>query len=373
MRLERLLLFIFWALPRFGKNQYRTLQISETQTLNVKEEEKLLLKRQGVRYFDITNFPSLFKTNEVKTVPEYVYPVDLINGDRVSLALTNVSTKSMYDDLAFFTSFYTRYYKSETGYDSAVWLSKKLKNVTETLGDKVSQLHIDHRDWKQFSIIVQIRGVKTPEKIVVFGSHQDSMNLILPSVMAAPGADDNGSGTVTNIEALRLYAQYLTETQDWPQNTVEFHFYSAEEGGLLGSLDVFTNYASDNKTVVAMLQQDMTGYVPDPKNEHVGVITDFTTPAYTKFVELVIDKYLSIPFIETECGYACSDHSSATKNGFPAAFVIESEFSKTNKYIHTTMDTLDRLNFGHMAEHVKLIIGTIIELSNWEFKLKVAE
>lgn len=79
--------------------------------------------------------------------------------------------------------------------------------------------------------------------------------------MAAPGADDNGSGTVTNMEALRLYTENFLKRGFRPNNTVEFHFYSAEEGGLLGSLDVFTAYAKQKKHVRAMLQQDMTGYV----------------------------------------------------------------------------------------------------------------
>ncbi|SCU95124.1 LADA_0G13652g1_1 [Lachancea dasiensis] len=370
MKFLPLLSFTSKVLPYFSNEQdLRTIQLSQDQTLKVTDGEKLLLKRQGVNFFDITNFP-FFKSKEEPVVAQYSYPKKLVNGDKVSQIIETIDESSMYNDLAQFTSFYTRYYKSQAGLESATWLSDKLKNVTRPLGDKVAQFHVDHQDWPQFSIIVQIKGTETPENVVVFGSHQDSMNLIFPSVLPAPGADDNGSGTVTNIEALRIYSQYLNATNDWPSNTIEFHFYSAEEGGLLGSLDVFNQYAQLNKTVVAMLQQDMTGYVPDPQKEHVGVVTDYTTPGFTLFIERIIDEYLNIPYIETTCGYACSDHGSATRNGFPAAFVIESEFSRTNKYIHSTMDTLDRLNFQHMAEHVKLVVGTAVELSRWSFRLK---
>ncbi|SCU85968.1 LAME_0D03840g1_1 [Lachancea meyersii CBS 8951] len=370
MRLDTLFSLVSWLVPHFWNQELRTIQVSQTEVLKVTDHEKLLLKRQGVNFLDITSFPALFKSEEGLEVPEYLYPTELVNGHKVTEIVQKCDTNAMYDDLAFFTSFYTRYYKSLSGFESATWLSEKLRNVTILLGDRVAQFHVDHHDWKQFSIIVQIKGTETPENVIVFGSHQDSMNLLFPSTLPAPGADDNGSGTVTNIEALRIYAQYLNETQDWPRNTVEFHFYSAEEGGLLGSLDIFTHYAQENRTVVAMLQQDMTGYVQNSKREHVGVITDFTSSILTDFIKRVIDKYLDIPFIETKCGYACSDHSSASKNGYPAALVIESEFSKTNKYIHTTMDTLDRLNFEHMAEHVKLIIGTTVELGNWRFQKK---
>ncbi|CEP62864.1 putative aminopeptidase LALA0_S06e05600g [Lachancea lanzarotensis] len=368
MKVASLLSLASWVIPRFKDEELRTIQISQTEVLDVTDHEKLLLKRQGVRFFDITAFPSFLRSKEGSKVVNYSYPKQLTNEKKVSEILERCDTKAMFEDLALFTNFYTRYYKSEYGYESATWLSNRLRNVTKSLGDRATQFHVDHHDWKQFSIIVRIQGSETPENLIVFGSHQDSMNLIFPSSLPAPGADDNGSGTVTNIEALRIYTYYLNKTQDWPRNTIEFHFYSAEEGGLLGSLDIFTHYAQQNQTVVAMIQQDMTGYVEDSQNEHLGLITDHTSPLLTNFLKRVIKKYLNIPYVETKCGYACSDHSSATRNGYPAALVIESDFSKKNKYIHTTMDTLDRLSFDHMAEHVKLIIGTIAELGNWRFE-----
>lgn len=66
----------------------------------------------------------------------------------------------------------------------------------------------------------------------------------------------------------------------------------------------------------------------DPEDEHVGIVTDYTTPALTDFIKLIISSYLSIPYRDTQCGYACSDHGSATRNGFPGSFVIESEFKR---------------------------------------------
>lgn len=355
----------------FPSDSLRLLEIGEDTIITVKEFEKLSLKRRGIRFIDITDHAVLpwvkQNKNSIET-PAYKYPETPSKTDSVNTLLSKIDKKSMYDNLAKFTSFFTRYYKSDYGYESAQWLSSKIHNITEVLPENVVTIeHYDHKKWKQFSIIVKIHGVTTPENIIVMGSHQDSMNLIFPSLMAAPGADDDGSGTVTNLEALRVYVEHLAEDH-LPKNTIEFHFYSAEEGGLLGSLDIFTTYKDSGKRVVAMLQQDMTGYVADKDDEHVGVITDFTEPGFTKFIELIIDSYLTIPYRECTCGYACSDHSSATKNGFPASFVLESIDSKTNGYIHSTMDTLDRLSLDHMSEHVKLTLGSIIELGEWDFK-----
>lgn len=52
------------------------------------------------------------------------------------------------------------------------------------------------------------------------------------------GADDDGSGTVTILEAYRA----LIASEFTPNRTVEFHWYSAEEGGLLGSQAVAKDY-----------------------------------------------------------------------------------------------------------------------------------
>lgn len=368
------LLFLLFAgaVLSWPLEELRTIEIKEGKHLLVTEGEKLSLKRKGLKFMDITNFPKLFSSKDQHPeIPTYEYPKTIGSGDIVRTLFPEIDTELMHDTLAKFTSFFTRYYKSETGYESALWLAEQLHNLTRPLGKNVEIHHIDHMEWKQFSIIVSIPGRKTPENIVIMGSHQDSMNLILPSLMAAPGADDNGSGTVSNLEALRLYVKYLSDNDYWPDNTVEFHFYSAEEGGLLGSLDVFTKYADESKKVVAMLQQDMTGYVDDPEHEHVGVISDYTSPNLTDFIKLIIESYLDIPYVETQCGYACSDHGSASRNGYPASFVIESEFKKSNKYIHSTMDTLDRLSFDHMAQHVRLVIGAIFELGRWDPKIVV--
>ncbi len=74
--------------------------------------------------------------------------------------------------------------------------------------------------------------------------------------LPAPGADDDGSGTTSILEAFRV----LTEKEWTPtEGAVEFHWYSAEEGGLLGSQAVARDYESREVDVKGMIQMDMTG------------------------------------------------------------------------------------------------------------------
>jgi leucyl aminopeptidase len=70
-----------------------------------------------------------------------------------------------------------------------------------------------------------------------------------------------------------------------------------------------------------------------------------------------------VGYLETKCGYACSDHTSASKYGYPAAMATEAEMENTNKKIHTTDDKIKYLSFDHMLEHAKLSLGFAFELA----------
>jgi len=269
--------------------------------------------------------------------------------------------------LETFTSFYTRYYKSSYGAQSAQWLFEQVNGTIAASGaDKHGAFveKFDH-EWGQPSIIATIPG-KTNNTIVI-GAHQDSINLFLPAFLAAPGADDDGSGTVTILEALRVLLQSNDVVTGKAENTIEFHWYSAEEGGLLGSQAIFSEYARQRRSVKAMLQQDMTGYVARTlaagEPESVGVITDFVDPGLTEFIKEVITTYCDIPYTLTKCGYACSDHASASKYGYPSGFVIESDFKYSDQKIHTTEDKIEFLSFDHMLQHAKFTLGLVYELA----------
>ena len=85
--------------------------------------------------------------------------------------------------------------------------------------------------------------------VIIIGSHLDSANYDFP-LLPAPGADDGGSGTVTILEAFRA----LVQAGFRPEVPVEFHWYAAEEGGLLGSQDIASEYVYQRKDIRAMVQ-----------------------------------------------------------------------------------------------------------------------
>lgn len=391
------LTFPSWTLPKsieiggngvLGDDSQRLVKLGPQEYKVVSEAEKFAMKRSRINFMDVTNQYSIEEAvergwvNAPTTTPwfnfwgkqvEYIkneikvynYPKSAEYESKVTKLFKKIDQNLLFENLSKFTSFYTRYYKSETGVESANWLHEQLEALVAPVRDVVTITKVHHTGWDQYSIVVSIPGEVT-DKVVV-GAHQDSINLLFPNLMKAPGADDDGSGTVTTLEAFRILIDEYASKKFKPYNTLEFHYYSAEEGGLLGSADVFARYAANNETVVAMLQQDMTGStkrsIENGVEPHFGLINDHTSVHLNNYLKMLISTYNSIPYHDSECGYSCSDHASALENGYPASFLIESEMKYTSTFIHSVLDTIDRIDWDHVEEHVKLTIAYAYELS----------
>ncbi|KAG6039387.1 Leucine aminopeptidase 1 [Claviceps citrina] len=344
------------------------IETAPGETQWVTEEEKWELRRNGLHFMDITATRDLGMT-QLAAKTKVKFPDKCVQRDAVAKLVPALDKKRMRGHLQKLTGFHTRYYNSDYGRESSEWVLGQVTDIIKRAGaePKVTAKSFPHT-WKQSSVIATIPG--RSNKTIVVGAHQDSINLWLP-VLAAPGADDDGSGTVTIMEVFAALLQSDKIVAGKAENTVEFHWYSAEEGGLLGSQAVFKEYESRQRDVKAMLQQDMTGFTKGTLDaglpESVGVVVDFVDAGLTTFIKLVIEQYCRLPWAETKCGYACSDHASASKAGYPSAFVIESLFEKSNQDIHTTSDTIDRLSFDHMLEHAKMTLGFAYELAFYDF------
>jgi leucyl aminopeptidase len=331
------------------------------------ELEKIHAKAKGINFFDITNDGELGRNAKFNIAKQSSFPDSPHYTEKVGRVIKKLSTKGPRENLEKFTSFRTRYYRSDTGKQSQQWLLSKIDEITEesassSLRPLISTSEFPH-SWGQNTIIVKINGSSTEELgTVIIGAHQDSTNMwpFLP----APGADDDGSGTVTILEAYRA----LLASDFRPIRNVEFHWYSAEEGGLLGSQAVARSYEVAKANIYAMAQFDMTAWVKRGTREEVGIITDFTDSGLTEFNRQLVEAYLSIPWVDTKCGYACSDHAPWNKAGYPSIFTIESTFENSNPHIHSSSDRIDispEFSFEHMLEFSKLAVGLAVELGGW--------
>jgi len=322
------------------------------------EGEKSLLGLQGIRYMDVTDEETSFSTQAKEPFPSKPqYTVKDLQP-----LFDHLSVSRAKEFLTKFSSYYTRYYRSPTGKQSQQFLLDGLTKLAASNPKlNITVIEFAH-PWGQNSIIARFPGNDLPSStpVVILGGHQDSTNLL--PFLSAPGAGDDGSGTTTLIEAFSalVNATFIPST-----NPVEFHWYSAEEGGLLGSQAVAQSYAKLEIAVRSMQQLDMTSWVKAGTEPVMGIIRDFVDPEFTEFIVKVVGEYAEIDAVDTKCGYACSDHASWTKIGVPSAFAIESRFEDSNKNIHSSNDKLDispEFSFEHMMQFSRMTIALAVEL-----------
>ncbi|KAI7860669.1 hypothetical protein BDC45DRAFT_492543 [Circinella umbellata] len=331
----------------------------ETQPKWLNEAQVHDLIKKGTKFMDITDHQE--DEDRVIATRESKVPTTVSYQTEADTFIQKLETTFMRQWLEKFTSFYTRYYKSSWGAESCAWLIETVREIAKPAGDRVTVNEFKH-SWAQFSIIARFEG-SDPDlenEAIVISAHQDSVNQWFPSLGRSPGADDDGSGTVTILEVFRV----LVENEFKPERPVEFHWYSGEEGGLLGSQEVAKQYYKEGRDVVAMVQNDMTGYVLDSDTEVIGLVTDYVNDKLTDFLRQLIGTYATIPYVETKCGYACSDHASWRKYGYPSSFMIESEFEKSNQHIHTLDDVIKYLSFDHMLQFSRVLVGFAVEASH---------
>ncbi|BGP19530.1 hypothetical protein JCM10213_000129 [Rhodosporidiobolus nylandii] len=330
----------------------------------VTEGQKALLTLVGECFIDVTNDV----TGALEAYSKNSYPDHLShNATELAPMFKRISIKEMKGFISHFSSFFNRYYRSQYGRESQQWLLAQLKELHATHNPSASLTfrEFKHSSWEQRSIIAHWEPSSRAAQaapVLILSSHQDSTNSL--PFLRAPGADDDGSGTTALVQALTVLLKSGWAPESRP---LELHFYSAEEGGLLGSGEVARSYREEGKSVRGMYHQDVVAYVKPGTEPVIGLITDGVDSDLVDYLELLIDEYAEIPAERTQCGYACSDHGSWTRNGFPSSCLAEGKFADSNPNMHSTADIVDRpdgaYSFGHIAQFVRVGVAFAVELA----------
>ncbi|KAF7312128.1 Peptide hydrolase [Mycena indigotica] len=348
-------------------NALRLVQLSEGSNATwMTERQKLAIKAAGWDYADITETPLLGST------PKRHFSCPAPSSPIVANVLPLLSTAEPKANLKHLTSYHTRYYNSDTGAAASDWLYSKILAYTDELASEEQKMliaveSVQHK-WKQNSIVIRIAPLdaSNTDATTIVGAHIDSINR--ESVFhRAPGAGDDGSGTVTILEAYRalLLSGYV------PSSPLEFHFYAGEEGGLLGSLALAARFEEKGKEVRGMIQFDMTDFVKTGSREEIAVIgnENQVDAELTEFLIAVIDRYIEIPWVRDFYPKGpSSDHQSWKMAGFQSCHPLEAQFKNTNNYIHGVDDLLDispEFSSDHMLHFSKLAVAFAIELSSY--------
>lgn len=191
----------------------------------------------------------------------------------------------------------------------------------------------------QFNVIAEIPGTEKPDEYVLLGAHLDSWH-------AGTGATDNGTGTITMLEAMRI----LRETYPNPKRTILAGHWANEEMGLIGS----AAFREDHPEVMAGLQvafnQD-NGTWRFEKLEGQGFLSsaDFL-PRWVARIPTEFSSRIEVevPGPQDNSG---SDHSSFVCAGVPS-FRLQSPYDEYRQYTwHTNRDTYDKIVFDDLREN----------------------
>jgi leucyl aminopeptidase len=338
------------AITKPGTGDSRLIALAPDQRVWMTAAQVLGLIRTHTSFIDVTDTPNLEKGD----VPprSLAFPAGPTHQEEVTRYIADVEIDRFRADLTTFSTFYTRYYSSQTGADSANWLFALVRDIAGNRSDITVQQFA--HSFPQQSLIARIQGSDSSLPLVIIGAHQDSINSQDPSSGRSPGADDDGSGSITLVEALRV----LVANNFRPRHTVEFQWYAAEEIGLVGSAAIANAYKADAVPVYAMFQLDMTAWTDG--TSPVKVLSDFTDPDLTVFIKTLVKAYTPFELRDHRCGYGCSDHASWDRAGYPSSSVFE---PVTNPRIHSTGDDLDLINWDQAESFIHLALGFVVETS----------
>ncbi len=278
--------------------------------------------------------------------PTPVLPV-AVRDVRVEAAVAKVSADNIRSTIEFMVGMGTRRHDSSQGALVANALGDKYRALAVGRDDVTISAYDHGSETPQDSLVVRIEGTSRDSEVIVLGSHLDSIAWFGGT---APGADDNASGTATNLEIFRV----LMAEGVRPARTIEIHAYAAEEVGLVGSADMASRYKEAGINVVAMLQHDMTLWKAAGTEDKIWFVTNNTDSGFNDLLATLTDGYVGMSWGRASLSGGSSDHASWRREGFATAFPFENPTSY-NRNIHTAGDTIANSNaFTQAAGFAKL-------------------
>jgi hypothetical protein len=193
-----------------------------------------------------------------------------------------------------------------------------------------------------FNTIAMIRGTEKPDEYVMLSAHFDSWD-------GASGATDNGTGTVTMLEAMRI----LKTVYPRPKRTIVVGHWSGEEQGLIGS----GAFAADHPEIVKGLQvlfnQDNgTGRVSSLSMQgFMGAGESFA--GWLAEIPPEITKYITLTAPGMPSGGG-SDNASFVCRGAPGIMLSSLSWDYGTYTWHTNRDTYDKIAFDDVRNNATL-------------------
>ena len=233
-----------------------------------------------------------------------------------------------------------------------------------------------YRNYTVANVVAEISFCENPTKRYIVGAHYDS-------VAGTVGADDNASAIAVQLETAR-HLKALKGHQELDL-AVKFVSFALEEPPVFGTRDMGSRvYAmkawKKKEQIDGMICLEMVGYTchdpgcqkyPFPlmflgypkQGDFIGIVGNLSSRGFTGALFRGFRKNTDLPVVELTVplggfllpSVRLSDHSSFWDRGYKAVMITDTAFFR-NPHYHLPSDTMDRLDYGFMAELVKSLL-----------------
>jgi len=193
-----------------------------------------------------------------------------------------------------------------------------------------------------FNTIAEIRGSEKPDEYVILSAHFDSWD-------GSSGATDNGTGTLTMMEAMRI----LKTVYPNPKRTILVGHWGSEEQGLNGSRAFVEDHPEIVKNIQVVFNQDNgTGRVASLAGQgfqHAGeYLTRWLAAVPAAIKDSIQTQFPGMP------GGGGSDFASFVAVGAPAFSLTSKSWSYFAYTWHTNRDSYDKIVFDDLRNNAVL-------------------
>ncbi len=227
------------------------------------------------------------------------------------------------------------------------------------------------------NVVATLKGTDPNDhRIFIMSGHMDNMRTnVMDSVGDAPGADDDGSGTVAVMECARVMSKH-----SFPA-TIIFVTVAGEEQGLIGAYYMAKKAKKENWAIEAVLNNDIMG--SNNSNEtniientklrvfseglsvtdtgkaamqirSLGLENDGRSRQLARYIKEVAERYVDnmqvVMVYRNDRFLRGGDHTPYVENGFAAVRFTEMNENYTRQ--HQNVRNENGIEYGDLPEHI---------------------
>jgi carboxypeptidase Q len=266
-------------------------------------------------------------------------PVALENAGAVGILTNNWSAGFGVDKI------FSAYTKKVPTVDIALEDYGLLYRLSESGKKPMVSVHTESKELgvvPTFNTIAEIKGSEKPNEYVMLSAHFDSWD-------GGTGATDNGTGTLTMMEAMRLLKKFYPH----PKRTILVGHWGSEEEGLNGSRAFVEDHPEIVQNLQALFNQDNgTGRVVNISGQGFADAKNYLTRWLNAVPDTIKNRIVtSFPGAP---GGGGSDFASFVAAGAPGFSLSSLSWSYGNYTWHTNRDTYDKIVFDDLKNNALL-------------------